>query len=104
MAKYYFDVRNGHRLIDPSGLDCESDKDAMTKAKVIAKQIAGDIPNPSTPRKIAVMDSDRQEIDHVDISDDNEAEHGGQQAGRTHGDEEARQEQQGGRNVQRRQG
>jgi hypothetical protein len=69
MSKYYFDVRNGHRLVDPSGLDCDSDKDAMTKAKVIAEQIAGDVPRPSTPRKIAVMNSDRQEIDHVNIHD-----------------------------------
>jgi hypothetical protein len=67
MARYYFDVKNGHRLVDPSGLDCKSDRDAVTKAEVIAQQIAVEIPNPSTPRKIAVMDSDRQEIDNVDI-------------------------------------
>src|SRR4051794_28571583 len=76
MSKYYFDVRNGHRLVDPSGLDCESEKDAMTKAKVIAEHIAGDVPHPSTPRKIAVMNSDRQEVDHVNIHDDTDAEPG----------------------------
>jgi hypothetical protein len=73
MPRYFFDVKNGHRLIDPSGLDCSSDKDAVTKANVIAKQIASDVPKPSTPRKVAVMDSDRQEIDHVNIHPDKDS-------------------------------
>jgi hypothetical protein len=70
MAKYYFDVKNGHRLIDPSGLDCDNDNDAMSKAKVIAREIAGAVENPSVPRKVAVMNSDRHEIDHVNIHDE----------------------------------
>jgi hypothetical protein len=73
MPRYFFDVKNGHRLIDPSGLDCDSDKDAVSKAKVIANRIAGDVQNPSKPRKVAVMDSDRHEIDHINIYDDKES-------------------------------
>ena len=76
MPRYYFDVKNGHRLIDPSGLDCETDVDARTKAKVIAKHIAGDVKNPSAPRKVAIMNSDRQEIDDVAIYNNEEDEHG----------------------------
>lgn len=28
MSRYFFDVENGHRLIDPAGLDCRNDQDA----------------------------------------------------------------------------
>ena len=50
MPRYYFDVKNGHRLIDPSGLDCKDDEDASSKADVIAKQIANDAPGSTPPR------------------------------------------------------
>jgi hypothetical protein len=44
MPLYYFDIKNGHRLIDPSGLDCENDDDAAAKARVIAIEIARELP------------------------------------------------------------
>jgi hypothetical protein len=28
MPRYFFDVKNGHRLIDPAGLDCRDDQEA----------------------------------------------------------------------------
>jgi hypothetical protein len=28
MAHYYFDIKDGHRLLDPSGLNFKSDDDA----------------------------------------------------------------------------
>lgn len=59
-------MRNGHRLVDPSGLDCRDDSDAVAKAEVIAEQIATDVPKPSS-RKVAVLNSSRHEVDHVDI-------------------------------------
>jgi hypothetical protein len=40
MPKYFFDIKNGHRLIDPSGLDCRDDQQAMRSATFIARQIA----------------------------------------------------------------
>jgi len=66
MPKYYFDVKNGHRLIDPSGLDCDDDKDALAKGTIIADEIARDGPTRSS-RKVAVLDSDRHEVSQVDI-------------------------------------
>ncbi len=62
MPRYFFDVKNGHRLIDPSGLECRDDRDAAQNARMIARQIAEDSPG-SVARHVAVLNSDRREID-----------------------------------------
>jgi hypothetical protein len=67
MSRYYFDIKNGHRLVDPSGLDCESDSAAMRSAAAIARQIAADATR-SQPRHISVLDSNRKEIGKVPVS------------------------------------
>jgi hypothetical protein len=36
MPHYYFDIKDGHRLVDPSGLDFKNDDAAIAMAKVIA--------------------------------------------------------------------
>ena len=36
MPHYYFDIKDGHGLVDPSGSDCDDDTDAIEKARVIA--------------------------------------------------------------------
>jgi hypothetical protein len=36
MPRCYFDIKDGHRLVDPSGLDFKDDDDAIAKANVIA--------------------------------------------------------------------
>jgi hypothetical protein len=36
MSHYYFDIKDGLRLVDPSGLNFKDDDDAIAKAKVIA--------------------------------------------------------------------
>jgi hypothetical protein len=64
--RYYFDVKNGHRLIDPSGLDCRDDKEAIQAGKVIAQQIADDA-SPTQPRHVDVLNSDRQSVGQVAI-------------------------------------
>lgn len=56
MPRFYFDIKNGHRLIDPSGLDCSDDDDAIAKATEIAAVIARD--SSAVQRKIAILDSD----------------------------------------------
>jgi hypothetical protein len=61
MARCFFDIKNGHRLIDPTGLDCVDDLAAMRSARMIARQIANDA-NPDLPRRISVLDEDRSEI------------------------------------------
>jgi hypothetical protein len=40
MPHYFFDIKNGHRLIDPTGLECRDDQEATAQATVIAAQIA----------------------------------------------------------------
>jgi hypothetical protein len=35
---------NGHRLIDPAGLECRDDQEATDQALIIARQIAMDVP------------------------------------------------------------
>jgi hypothetical protein len=37
MPHYFFDVTNGHRLIDPAGLDCKDDNEALSTAEIIAR-------------------------------------------------------------------
>jgi hypothetical protein len=71
MPRYFFDVKNGHRLIDASGLDCKDDNEAAIKADIIAKQIAKDAPPSAPSRHIAVLDSDRKQISAVLINSDN---------------------------------
>jgi hypothetical protein len=65
MPRYFFDIKNGHRLIDPSGLDCRDDQEAKDKAIIIARQIALDAPETSPVRHVAILDSEREEIDKV---------------------------------------
>jgi hypothetical protein len=67
MSRYFFDVKNGHRLVDPSGLDCRDDQEAIENATMIARQIANDAP-PNGPRHIVVLNSDREEISRIAIT------------------------------------
>ena len=67
MPHYYFDIKDGHRLVDPSGLDCESDNDAMEKARVIAIGISLDKPAVDPKRHIAVINDAGQEISKVAV-------------------------------------
>lgn len=48
MPRYYFDLKDGHRLVDPSGVDCPNDEAAQKQAKVIAARIAADVPDRSS--------------------------------------------------------
>jgi hypothetical protein len=68
MPRYFFDIKNGHRLIDPEGLDCRDDQQAKDQAVVIARQIAADAPETSGGRKIAVLNSQREEIGRVPVN------------------------------------
>ena len=83
MPRYYFDVKNGHRLIDPSGLECQDDQDAIMQAAFIAAQIAMDVPDTSGGRSIAVLNNAREEIIKVPVPTNSKSDHhGGEQAGR----------------------
>jgi hypothetical protein len=67
MPRYFFDVKNGHRLIDPAGLDCGDEEEAIRKAAVIARQIAADAPT-AEGRHVAVLNSEREEVGKVPIA------------------------------------
>jgi hypothetical protein len=70
MPRYYFNVEDGTRLADASGLDCSDDRDAEAKAKIIARQIATDVPPVSRRRHIAVLDEDGNQVSIVPVSMD----------------------------------
>jgi hypothetical protein len=67
MPRFFFDVKNGHRLIDPAGLDCRDVEQAMAQGVVIADQIAEDSPA-SSSRHISVLDDERREVGTVSIN------------------------------------
>jgi hypothetical protein len=71
VSRYFFDVKNGHRLIDPTGVDCHDDHEAIKAGVFIAKQIAAEVP-PDQPRHISVLNSDRQEVVQVPINSNDE--------------------------------
>ena len=67
MPHYYFDIRDGHRLVDPSGLNFKNDDDALAKAKVIAIGVSLDKPAVDPERHIAVLNGSREEIFRVPV-------------------------------------
>lgn len=66
MPKYYFDLVDGTRSVDPAGLDCRDDHDANKKAEVIADQVAADAPV-IVERKIEVLDEEGDAVAVVPI-------------------------------------
>ena len=67
MPHYFFDIKDGRRLADPSGLDCENDVAAVERARVIAIGVSLDRPAVDPKRHIAVLNADRAEICKVPV-------------------------------------
>jgi hypothetical protein len=67
MPHYDFDIKDGHRLVDPSGLDFKNDGDAIAKASVIAIGVSLDKPAVDPERQIAVLNDSREEIFRVPV-------------------------------------
>ena len=65
MPHYYFDIKDGHRLVDPSGLEFKNDDAAIAKAKVIAIGVSLDKLDPK--RHIAVLNGSREQIFSVPV-------------------------------------
>ena len=61
MPHYYFDIKDGHRFVDPSGSDFKNDDAAIAKAKVIAIGVSLDKPAVDPERHIAVLHESREE-------------------------------------------
>jgi hypothetical protein len=67
MPRYYFDLKDGTRLLDPAGLDCRDDKDAELKALQIAADVARGKPDTDRQRHVAVINSEGHEILKVPV-------------------------------------
>jgi len=67
MPRYFFDIKDGHGLVDPSGLNFKNDDDAIARAKVIAIGVSLDKPEVDPGRHIAVINDAGQEIFKVPV-------------------------------------
>jgi hypothetical protein len=66
MPQYFFDVKKGHRLVDPAGFECVDDQEAIAKAILVARQIAMDA-EASEGRHVSVINSQGIEVRKVRI-------------------------------------
>ena len=62
MPRYFFDVKDGHRLFDASGFVCEDDTDAIIRATVLAIGVSLDKPEDDPERRIAIINDAGREI------------------------------------------
>jgi hypothetical protein len=67
MPHYYFDIKDGHRFVDPAGSDCKNDAAAFDKAKVLAIGVSLDRPAVDPTRRISVLNAERTEISTVPV-------------------------------------
>jgi hypothetical protein len=67
MPRYYFDIKDGHSLADPSGSNFKNDADALAKAEVIAIEVSLDKPAVDPERHIAVLNDSREQIFSVPV-------------------------------------
>jgi hypothetical protein len=67
MPHYFFDIKDGHRLVDPSGLELKNDDTAIAKAKVLAIGVSLDKPAVDPERRIAVLNESREQIFSVPV-------------------------------------
>jgi hypothetical protein len=64
---YFFDIKDGHRLVDPSGSQSENDKAAIERAKVLAIGVSLDKPAVDPMPRISIQTADMVEISTVPI-------------------------------------
>jgi hypothetical protein len=67
MPRYFFDVQDGHRLVDPSGANFSNDEAALGRARVVAIGVSLDKPAVDPERHIAVLNESREEIFRVPV-------------------------------------
>jgi hypothetical protein len=61
MPTYFFDIKDGHRLVDPKGQNLKDDAAAIAKAKVVAIGVSLDKPVVDPTRCNGVIDGVGQE-------------------------------------------
>jgi hypothetical protein len=62
-----FDIKDGHTLVDPAGLNFKTDDDAIARAQAIAIVVSIDKPEVDPKRHIAVLNGSRKEIFRVPV-------------------------------------
>jgi hypothetical protein len=62
MPRYYFDIKDGHRFVDPSGATFKNDHDAIERAKAVAIVVSIDKPEVDPTRHISVPNEAKLEI------------------------------------------
>jgi hypothetical protein len=62
MPRYFFDIKDGHRLVDPAGRECKNDTAAKEMGKALAIVVSVDTPAVDPTRYISVLNDARQEI------------------------------------------
>lgn len=68
MPRYFFDIKDGHRLVDATGMDCLDDADAISKGEAMARQIETNGPVDTDPqRHVAVINEEGQQIGKVAV-------------------------------------
>ncbi len=67
MPHYFFDIQDGHKLVDPAGSFCKNDAAAIEKAQVLAIGVSLDKPAVDPSRRISVLNADRVEISSVPV-------------------------------------
>ena len=68
MPRYFFDIKDGRRVVDPSGVDCRDDADAISKGETMARQIEADGSVDKDPqRHVAVINHEGQQIGEIAI-------------------------------------
>jgi hypothetical protein len=67
MPRYYFDIKDGHRFVDPSGATFKNDDDAIERAKAVAIVVSIDKPEVDPARYISVLNEAKFEIFKVTV-------------------------------------
>jgi uncharacterized protein DUF6894 len=67
MPRYFFDIKDGRRIVDPSGLDCLDDTDAISKGETMARQIEAVGSVDMDPRHVVVIDAEGQQIGKIAV-------------------------------------
>lgn len=67
MQQYFFDIKDGHRLVDPSGMKFKNDEAAIARGKIIAIQVSLDMPRVDPTRYIAVLNEARDEVFRIPV-------------------------------------
>ncbi|MBI3699745.1 MAG: hypothetical protein HY242_04785 [Afipia sp.] len=67
LPHYFFDIKDGRRVLDSAGADLKSDEHAIDRAKSLAIKVALETPDDDPKRHIAVLNQYGDEIWRVPI-------------------------------------